>query len=47
MLKNRDVNTDLLASIAKCFTFRIQYGTNAAFFKGFDPFYLVLISGCV
>lgn len=31
MLKNRDVNIDLLASVAKCFTFGIQCRANETF----------------
>jgi len=40
--KTRGLNIDLLATIAKCFTCRIQCGANETFLNGSDPFYLVL-----
>lgn len=37
---NRDVDIDLLASTATCYTFRIQCGANESFKNGSDPCYL-------
>lgn len=42
MLKKRDVNIDLPASIAKCFAVRIQRGANETFLNCSNPFYFVL-----